>query len=103
MDGNGKIDFYEFLSAAVEQFSYFREEELLEIFKMIDIDGSGKISKQEIKRAMKKDDISEKTLDKLIKEFDLNGDGEIDYNEFLGVMEKISILPINCGETQPPK
>ena len=39
----------------------------------------------------------------IIKEFDLNGDGEIDYNEFLGVMEKISILPINCGEIQPPK
>ena len=103
MDGNGKIDFYEFLSAAVEQFSYFREEELLEIFRMIDIDGGGKLSKQEIKRAMKKDDISEQTLDKLIKEFDLNGDGEIDYNEFLGMMEKFSILPINCGEIQPPK
>lgn len=102
-DGDGKIDFNEFITAAVEQFSYFREEELLETFKMIDLDGSGKLSKQEIKMALKKDNVSEERVDKLVKEFDLNSDGEIDYNEFLQMMEKVSIIPIKMDEAQPVK
>ena len=103
-DGNGKIDFNEFINAAVEQYSYFREEELLETFKIIDLDGSGKLSKMEIKTALLKDDkVSNETVDKLVKEFDLNSDGEIDYNEFLLMMEKISIIPIKIDESLPTK
>ena len=103
-DGNGKIDFNEFINAAVEQYSYFREEELLETFKIIDLDGSGKLSKMEIKTALLKDDkVSDETVDKLVKEFDLNSDGEIDYNEFLLMMEKISIIPIKIDESLPTK
>ena len=103
-DGNGKIDFNEFINAAVEQYSYFREEELLETFKIIDLDGSGKLSKMEIKTALLKDDkVSDETVDKLVKEFDLNSDGEIDYNEFLLIMEKISIIPIKIDESLPTK
>ena len=103
-DGNGKIDFNEFINAAVEQYSYFREEELLETFTIIDLDGSGKLSKMEIKTALLKDDkVSDETVDKLVKEFDLNSDGEIDYNEFLLMMEKISIIPIKIDESLPTK
>ena len=102
-DGNGKIDFNEFITAAVEQFSYFREEELLDTFKVIDLDGSGKLSKQEIKSVMKKDKVSDETVEKLVKEFDLNSDGEIDYNEFLHMMEKISIIPIKVDDAQQSK
>ena len=102
-DGNGKIDFNEFITAAVEQFSYFREEELLETFRVIDLDGSGKLSKQEIKQVMKKDNVSDETVEKLVKEFDLNSDGEIDYNEFLQMMQKISIIPIKVDDVQPSK
>ena len=102
-DGNGKIDFNEFITAAVEQFSYFREEELLETFRVIDLDGSGKLSKQEIKQVMKKDKVSDETVEKLVKEFDLNSDGEIDYNEFLQMMQKISIIPVKVDDVQPSK
>ena len=97
-------DLNEFINAAVEQYSYFREEELLETFKIIDLDGSGKLSKMEIKTALLKDDkVSDETVDKLVKEFDLNSDGEIDYNEFLLMMEKISIIPIKIDESLPTK
>ena len=58
---------------------------------MLDRDSSGKISKDEIKKALKLDDLDDVTLEKYIKENDLNGDGEIDYNEFLNMMGKITI------------
>ena len=70
---------------------YLREERLSEAFQMLDRDSSGKISKDEIKKALKLDDLDDVTLEKYIKEYDFNGDGEIDYNEFLNMMGKITI------------
>ena len=77
-----RIEYNEFIAACMEQKSYLREEYLLDVFMMLDLDGSGKISKPEIKFALS-GDLDDETLEKLIQEFDLNGDGEIDYREFL--------------------
>ncbi len=88
-DHSGRIDYTEFLAACMDKSIYLREERLLEAFKMMDIDSSGKISKEEIKKSLKLDNVDESTLDKYIKQYDLNGDGEIDYNEFLNMMTKI--------------
>ena len=77
-----RIEYNEFIAACMEQKSYLREEYLLDVFMMLDLDGSGKISKLEIKFALS-GDLDDETLEKLIQEFDLNGDGEIDYREFL--------------------
>ena len=77
-----KIEYNEFISACMEQKIYLREEMLIDTFMMLDFDGSGKISKAEIKHALN-GDIEEEALEKLIQEFDLNGDGEVDYREFL--------------------
>ena len=77
-----RIEYNEFILACLEQKNYLREEMLINTFMMLDFDGSGKISKAEIKYALN-GDIEDETLEKLIQEFDLNGDGEIDYREFL--------------------
>ena len=95
IDGNGKIDYNEFLIAGIEQFIYFRDENLHELFNAIDKDGSGKLSKQEILWALSSDGISEETLNKYIEACDLNGDGELEYDEFIKMLEKVAILPIN--------
>ena len=81
-DKSQKIEYNDFIAACMEQKSYLREEYLINTFMMIDYDGSGKISKEEIKYALN-GDIDDETLDKLIQEFDLNGDGEVDYREFI--------------------
>ena len=48
-------------------------------------DGSGKLSKEEIKQALGLDcDIP--TMEKIISQYDLDRDGEIDYLEFLNLM-----------------
>jgi len=61
-------------------------------FKMFDVDGSGTISKDELKQVLQKDEVhkgkDEKYWDNMIKEADKNGDGEIDYSEFLEMMNK---------------
>ena len=85
-DKSSKIEYNEFLAACLEQKVYLREENLLSAFMMLDYDGSGKISKSEIKRALN-GDIDNETLDKIIQDFDLNGDGEIDYKEFVAGMQ----------------
>jgi calcium-dependent protein kinase len=87
-DKSQKIEYNEFIAACMEQKVYLREENLLESFMMLDYDGSGKISKEEIKNALKSD-VEGETLDKLTQEFDLDGDGEIDYKEFMTGMSNI--------------
>ena len=58
---------------------------------MQDRDSNGKISKDEIKRALKFEDIDDSILDQYVTEYDINGDGEIDYNELLNLMGKLSL------------
>ncbi len=82
-----KIEYNEFLAACLEQKIYLREENLLNAFIRLDYDGSGKISKKEIKQALN-DEVSKELLEKIIQEFDLNSDGEIDYREFIEGMNK---------------
>ena len=90
-DRSGRIDYTEFIAASMDKKLYMREERLGEAFAMLDRDGSGKISKEEIKKALKLDNLDNATFDKYIQEYDLNGDGEIDYNEFLNMMGKTDI------------
>jgi calcium-dependent protein kinase len=48
-DNSGKIDYTEFLAATMEKSLYMKEEKLMMTFKMLDLDGNGKISKAELK------------------------------------------------------
>lgn len=69
--------------------SHLQNEDYLQyIFKGLDADKSGKISKEEIKKIyLATGFISNTTsLDKVIASCDKNGDGEIDYHEFLDAM-----------------
>ena len=85
-----KIEYTEFISAAIEKNEYLKQEKLLDVFKTLDKDKNGKISKSDIKKVLNNEDIDEEELNKFIKKFDLNGDGEIDYDEFIANMSKIS-------------
>ena len=85
-----KIEYTEFISAAFEQNKFKKEEKLINLFKMIDKDGTGKISKDEIKKILNNEDIDEEELKQFIIKFDLNEDGEIDYYEFITCMDNIN-------------
>lgn len=90
-DGSGVINYTEFLAATIDKKVYMKEERLYEAFRAFDRDNSGKISKEEVKKVMKADNVDLSTIDSLVKTFDTNGDGEIDYSEFINMMNKIEI------------
>lgn len=88
-DGNGTIDFKEFLGLMVQRMKDTdSEEELLEAFKVFDRDGNGFITTHELRHVMTYlgDPLSPEEVEEMIIEADMDGDGEINYHEFLRMM-----------------
>lgn len=86
-DDSGAIDYSEFLMATMTETQLLSKEKLQAAFKMFDKDGSGTISKDEIKEALGQMD--ERLVEEIIKEVDENDDGEISYEEFEKMMNKM--------------
>lgn len=88
-DGNGTIDFAEFLALMAKKMKDSdAEEELIEAFKVFDRDGNGLISAAELRYVMI--NLGEKLTDdevyEMIHEADIDGDGFINYDEFVRMM-----------------
>ena len=90
-NNSNQIEYTEFISALIEKKEYLKEEKLLEIFKTLDKDGNGRISKDEIKKVLSGQDLDENDLKQFITKFDLDGDGQIDYYEFVSNMNDLKI------------
>jgi len=85
---DGSINYTEYLAASIEKNLYMQEKKLRNTFKSLDIDGSGKISANELRQILS-DEIDmedEGVWSSIIKEVDIDGDGEIDYEEFIKMM-----------------
>merc|ERR1712178_450071 len=81
-DGNGVIDFPEFLSLSARKMKDTdTEEEILEAFKVFDRDGSGFISAAEIRHIMSNlgEKITDEEMDEMLAEADVDSDGKVDY------------------------
>ena len=88
-NGNGTVDFPEFLTLMVNKMKDTdSEEEILEAFKVYDKDGNGFISKAELIHVMANlgEKLSDGEIDEMIREADVNGDGQINYEEFVQMM-----------------
>ena len=82
IDGNGTIDFKEFLGLMARKMrDNDSEEELIEAFKVFDRDGNGLISNVELQHVMTSlgENITMDEVDEMIKEADFDGDGYINY------------------------
>ncbi|XP_064621638.1 calmodulin-A-like [Lineus longissimus] len=84
-DGNGKIEFEEFVVMMAKKMdNEGSEEDIREAFKVFDKTGCGYIMADDLKRIMTSmgDKMTQEEVDEMISEADLDGDGQIFYEEF---------------------
>ena len=88
-DGNGTIDFSEFLTMMARKMKDTdSEDEIKEAFKVFDKDGNGFISAAELRHVMTNlgEKLTDEEVDEMIREADIDGDGQINYEEFVKMM-----------------
>ncbi|MBN3319116.1 KCNKD protein, partial [Atractosteus spatula] len=83
-DGNGTIDFPEFLTMMARKMKDTdSEEEIREAFRVFDKDGNGYISAAELRHVMTNlgEKLTDEEVDEMIREADIDGDGQVNYEE----------------------
>ncbi|XP_078659449.1 calmodulin-alpha-like isoform X2 [Branchiostoma floridae x Branchiostoma belcheri] len=95
-DGNGTIDFNEFLQMMQKAMKsdVDSEAELKEAFRVFDKDGNGFISSEELRHVMTNlgEKLTDEEVEEMIDAADINGDGQIDYEEFAIMVDIKNIL-----------
>ncbi|XP_068650035.1 calmodulin-like protein 11 [Aristolochia californica] len=89
VDGNGTIEFGEFLHLMARKMKETdAEEELKEAFKVFDKDQNGYISATELRHVMISlgEKLTDEEVEQMIREADLDGDGQVNYEEFVRMM-----------------
>jgi len=87
IDGNGYIEYQEFIAATYDKKKILTEFNLRKAFDMFDKDKNGKISSDELKTVLGVgNEENEVVWMKIIREIDLDGDGEICFEEFNTMM-----------------
>ena len=85
LNKDGNIDYQEFTKMLQKRA---RKNKFLKAFQLLDCNGDGKISKDEIKSVIKQcgGTLFDEEIEKTIEDVDKDGDGYLNYNEFLNIM-----------------
>lgn len=89
VDGTGQIDINEFINASLEQKEALTNQHFKNLFIELDEDGSGTISKKEIKAVLGTGEGAEMIIEQFFKEDDEDSDGELNLEEFMSIMTNI--------------
>ena len=90
-DGNGTIDFAEFLAMMTGKMGEKDSREDIEkVFKLFDDDNTSRISFRNLARVAEElgENIDDEELQDMINQADRDGDGEINLDEFYRIMKK---------------
>lgn len=84
LDANGVIDFGEFVAMISQKFKELdTETELLRAFQILDKDGNGFITRDEIDYFVKDMPVEADIMNEMLNSLDLDGDGRISFIEFV--------------------
>lgn len=86
LDGDGEIDFYEFLQMILKRMEGLnKDENLMVAFQLFDRDEDGFISPIELRNVMYNlgERCTEEEFNDMMREIDLDNDGKISYQEFV--------------------
>jgi Ca2+-binding EF-hand superfamily protein len=89
IDGNGEVDFAEFLALMAKRFMKSdNEEEIIEAFKVFDVDKNGEISAEELTNVLMSlgEKLTREECDEIMKIADTDGDHSINYREFVKLL-----------------
>merc|ERR1711977_256119 len=90
-DGNGTIEFVEFLGMMTAKMGEKdTREDIEKVFKLFDDDNTNKISFRNLARVAEElgENIDDEELQDMINQADRDGDGEINIDEFYRIMKK---------------
>ncbi|EFN53790.1 hypothetical protein CHLNCDRAFT_36351 [Chlorella variabilis] len=89
VDGNGVIDYEEFVASTVNLNLLEREEVCIKAFQKLDKDGSGTLTADEVAEAMgMAGKMTEEEVKEMITRYDVDGNGVIDYAEFIKMLHE---------------
>ena len=95
LDGNGEMEFEEFVKLMLKNMGPKEDEAALrEAFRLLDKDGSGGISREEMWdvlvsfKGVSGELVDKSDLNAMIAEADVDGDGTISFDEFTKVLMK---------------
>ena len=90
VDGNGFIEYEEFLRAGLDKDKLLTEDNLKTAFRLFDINTRNKVNSEELKQVLGhgSDNIDDNVWKELVDEIDLNKDGEISFDEFSTMMKQ---------------
>ena len=88
---DGCINFSEFITANFKKDKLLSEKTLQKTFNLLDLDGNGFITLDELKESMPIEITSKLEWRELIEEVDKDGDNQISFEEFKEMMQKLLI------------
>ena len=98
-DNNGKIDYDEFMTAAMNRSKLLNKQNLLVAFTALDKNGDGILTSDELEIAFSRGnlknlthhgvEINETFWQQLMADIDTNKDGHVDFDEFEAYMMKL--------------
>ena len=89
-DGNGTIDFPEFLNYMARKIT---DKELKMAFDMFDKDHNGFVSASEVRYLITNlgQKLTDEEVDEFVREADVDGDGQINFEEFVELLHRNSL------------